>query len=36
MSRLGASLGSIAPEVLAENVGCLLDVVRELELATTR
>jgi hypothetical protein len=36
MTRLGVSLGSVAPEALVEEVGRLLDVVRELELATAR
>jgi hypothetical protein len=35
MSRLRVSLGSVAPEALAEGVRCLPDVVWELELATT-
>jgi hypothetical protein len=36
MSRLGMSLQSVAPEALAEEVRCLPDVARELELATAR
>jgi hypothetical protein len=36
MSRLGVSLGLVAPEALAEEVRRLPDVVWELELATAR
>jgi hypothetical protein len=36
MSVLGMSLGPVMPEALVEEVGCHLDVVRELELSTAR
>jgi hypothetical protein len=36
MTGLGVSLGSVASEALAEEVGRLPDVVRELELATAQ
>jgi hypothetical protein len=36
MARLSVSLGPMTPETLVEEVGCLPDAVRELELATAR
>jgi uncharacterized membrane protein len=36
MAGLGVSLGPVTPETLIEEVGCLLGVVRELELTTAR
>jgi hypothetical protein len=36
MAGLGMSLGSVTPETLVEEVGCLVDVIWEHELATAR
>jgi hypothetical protein len=36
MAGLGVTLGPMTPEILIEEVGHLLGVVRELELTTAR
>jgi hypothetical protein len=36
VAGLGVSLGLVLPDTLVEEVGCLSDVIRELELSTAR